>query len=230
MLMRETDGWDVREITLVEYVDHMGDDDAICDAARVSFDKAASNYSADQNQGLLNYLAKHDHWTPFAHTAVKLRFRAPIFLARQFVKHQVGFVWNEVSRRYVDSNPWFFMPDAWRQRPDNMKQGSVFEGAKVLHEGENYYKNYLFRARDWSKDYKELRAANICPEQARMVMPQSMITEWIWTGSLMAWWRFVTLRLDNHAQAECWPYASSVARILEDLFPKSLEAFDKSFD
>lgn len=230
MRMRETNGWELNEFTPVEYIESMGDDYAICDAARVSFNKNADTYSNEGNQKLLNYLAKHNHWTPFAHTAIKFRFRAPIFIARQFVKHQIGFVWNEVSRRYVDSDPWFFMPDSWRQRPENMKQGSVFDGEQKLETDNQFGRNYMNQAREWSKDYKELRIGKVCPEQARMVMPQSMMTEWIWTGSLAAWYRFVSLREDQHAQAECWPYANAVREHLYNLYPMAMEAFTNAQD
>lgn len=223
MRLRETDGWEVNEYTPVQYIEHMGDDYAILNAARVSFDKDANTYSNDNNQKLMNYLARHDHWTPFAHTAIKFRFRAPIFIARQFVKHQVGFVWNEVSRRYVDTDPWFFVPDSWRKRPDNMKQGSVFEDQRMMDD--NLLESYRMRMREHAKDYKELRSAKVCPEQARMILPQSMMTEWIWTGSLTAWNRFVSLREDQHAQAECWPYANAVREQLYNLYPMAMEAF-----
>lgn len=223
MRLRETNGWEVVDYTPVEFIDNMGDDYAILNAARVSFDKDANSYSNNGNQKLMDYLARHNHWTPFAHTSVKFRFRAPIFIARQFVKHQVGFVWNEVSRRYVDADPWFFIPDSWRKRPDNMKQGSVFEDQRMM-DG-NLLDSYRIKMREHAKDYKELRSAQVCPEQVRMILPQSMMTEWIWTGSLAAWNRFVQLRLDKHAQAECWPYAKAVQEQLYKLYPMAMESF-----
>lgn len=222
--MHETNGWDVRPISIVNLVDSMGSDADICDAARVSFDKSAENYSDEQNERLIRYLAKHDHWTPFAHVTLKFRFRAPIFIARQFVKHQVGFVWNEVSRRYVDTDPWFFIPETWRKRPDNLKQGSVAEGA-VPVVGTDLETKYIHKMREHARDYKDLRMSGVCPEQARMILPQCMMTEWIWTGSLMSWVRFVKLRGDSHAQAECWPYAEQVNHVIYNAFPKSYRAF-----
>jgi thymidylate synthase (FAD) len=223
MRMRETDGYKVKDFIPVEYLDHMGDDDAVCDAARVSFNKSSDNYSSFANGRLLSYLAEHEHWSPFAHVSLKLRFRAPLFIARQFQKHTVGFAWNEVSRRYVSKDITFFIPDTWRKRPDNMKQGSVSEGEVPLDE--SLLRSYVNKMREHGKDYKELTSSSICPEQARMIMPQSMMTEWIWTGSLYAWIRFIQLRSDAHAQAECWPYAASVADFLHDYFPQSMEAF-----
>jgi thymidylate synthase (FAD) len=216
-MIRTTNGYDIKMVKGVELVDYMGNDSDICDAARVSFDKQAHNYTYEQNSKLLGYLAKHDHWSPFAHTSLKFRFRAPMFIARQFQKHVVGFAWNEVSRRYVSSDPSFFVPESWRQRPDNMKQGSVKEGeVPVTHD---ILDNYMGQMREHTKDYKLMMNQNICPEQARMCMPQSMMTEWIWTGSLMAWARFVRLRADSHAQLECWQYADAVSEEMEHYFP-----------
>ena len=218
-MMRTTNGYDIKMIKGVELLDHMGDDNAICDAARVSFNKEAVNYTTEQNTKLLKYLAKHDHWSPFAHTSLKFRFRAPMFIARQFQKHVVGFAWNEVSRRYVSSDPSFFVPESWRMRPDNMKQGSVKEGeVPVTHD---VLIAYMDQMREHTRDYKSMISQGICPEQVRMCMPQSMMTEWIWTGSLMAWARFVKLRADSHAQAECWPYADAVREEMEDYFPQA---------
>ncbi len=216
-MIRTTNGYFIDMVRGVELMDYMGNDSDICDAARVSFDKQAHNYSYEQNSKLLSYLAKHDHWSPFAHATLKFRFRAPMFIARQFQKHVVGFAWNEVSRRYVSSDPSFFVPESWRQRPDNMKQGSVKEGeVPVTHD---ILDNYMGQMRGHQKDYKVMMNQNICPEQARMCMPQSMMTEWIWTGSLMAWARFVKLRADSHAQMECWQYADAVREEMEHYFP-----------
>ena len=220
--MHVTNGYDIDYWNQVELIDKMGSDLAVCDAARVSFDKNAHQYSAESNTSLIGYLAKHDHWSPFAHCILKFRFRAPIFVARQFQKHVVGFAWNEVSRRYVSNDPWFFVPDVFRKRPANMKQGSVTDGA-IPVEGDvlTAYKDQI---REHSKDYNAMVKQDICPEQARMFMPQSMMTEWIWTGSLMAWARFVRLRADEHAQAECWPYAEAVQHYLSNNFPESTRA------
>ncbi len=217
-----TTGWENQRIRAVELVDSMGNDSAVCDAARVSFAKEASTFTYEQNQGLLNYLAKHDHWSPFAHCVIKFRFRAPMFVARQFQKHVVGFAWNEVSRRYVSDDPTFFVPESWRQRPDNMKQGSVFDDAVPL-EGD-VLDAYTNQIKEHVRDYKSMIHQDICPEQVRMCMPQSMMTEWIWTGSLMAWARFVKLRGDKHAQAECWPYADTVRSYMYSHFPAAAKA------
>ena len=221
-MMRTTNGYKINVVKPVELVAHMGDDNAVCDAARVSFNKSSTEYAPEANQRLIRYLAKHDHWSPFAHCFMKFRFRAPMFIARQFQKHVIGFAWNEVSRRYVDDPPTFFVPDAWRKRPDNMKQGSVNEGqVEVTHD---VLDSYMDQMREHHKDYVSMTHQGICPEQARMCMPQSMMTEWIWSGSLMAWARFVQLRNDSHAQQECWPYAMLVKEHMLNLFPASGEA------
>jgi thymidylate synthase (FAD) len=221
-MIRTTNGYEINVVRPVETVDFMGDDNAVCDAARVSFNKDSTEYSAEANQRLIRYLAKHDHWSPFAHCSLKFRFKAPMFVARQFQKHVVGFAWNEVSRRYVDESPTFYVPESWRQRPDNMKQGSVNEGeVELTHD---VLDAYMGQMREHHKDYKSMIHQGICPEQVRMCMPQAMMTEWIWTGSLMAWARFVQLRADSHAQQECWLYAEQVRDFMERYFPASTEA------
>ena len=110
------------ETITIKLLDKMGSDDTVVNAARVSFAKEASQYSPDQNARLINYLATHNHWSPFAHCTLQFHIKAPVFVARQLVKHQVGLVWNEVSRRYVDSKPEFYMPKVWRGKPENKKQ------------------------------------------------------------------------------------------------------------
>lgn len=225
MRMRETDGFYISDLNCVEIIDKMGSDDDICDAARVSFSKSADMYSAKDNEKLIHYLAKHEHFSPFTHCFLKFRFRAPLFVARQFQKHQIGFAWNEVSRRYVDDDPWFFIPDSWRKRPDSMKQGSTFLGERPLDN--QLLDSYKHKMREHAKDYKELRSAGVCPEQARIIMPQAMITEWIWSGSIAGWARFVRLRSNSHAQAECWPYAEAVRNIMDIHFPIATAALLK---
>lgn len=199
----------------VEYVDHMGSDAAICDAARVSFDKLADNYTPEQNEKLLSYLVKHSHWSPLAHTAVKLRVKAPIFVARQLVKHQIGLVWNEVSRRYVDSEPSFYFPEVWRGRPVNAKQGSSGD-----HPASESWGNAAgMHLSSIVVIYEAMIADGVAPEQARMILPQNMMTEWIWTGSLVAFARVCKLRLDPHAQAETSEVARGIADTIAPLFP-----------
>jgi len=221
--VRITDGHKVFNAEPVTLKHCMGNDDLVVDAARVSFSKQANMYSVKQNQKLIQYLAKHEHWTPFAHPQICFHFAAPIAIARQLDKHQIGFVKNEVSRRYVDDDPTFFIPDSFRKRPENMKQGSVAEGA-VPVEGDVLC-NYLEEANIAKGSYKGLLAQGVCPEQARFFLPQNMITEWYWTGSLYGWLRMVKQREDSHAQAECYPYAAAVKAVIKERFPLTYGAF-----
>ena len=215
----------------VNYFNHMGSDLDVVNAARVSFDKesqweVAAGYRrydtgilSEKDQKLIHYLAKHNHWTPFGHTSISLRIKAPIFVARQLGKHQVGFVWNEVSRRYVDSEPEFYIPDAWRKRAENVKQGSADEA--VEEPVDVWVKNFTSEALSF---YKDLLKAEVCPEQARMILPQNMMTEWIWTGSLAAYARVCKLRLDPHTQKETRHIAALISDECAKLFPISWNA------
>lgn len=205
----------------VEYISHMGSDDTVCDAARVSFDKAAANYSADQNGRLIKYLATHGHFTPFTHQQITLRYTVPIFVARQEFKHIVGFTRNEVSRRYVDDAPEFFMPETWRGRPE----GSVKQGSGGEHPASSAWKlaydDFLGAAKEL---YEAMIADGIAPEQARIVLPQSMYTSYYVTGSLAAFARFYNQRSDSHAQKEIQDLAEQVGRIIASLYPVSWAA------
>ena len=212
------------ESDLVEYVDHMGDDDSVCDAARVSMDKAAELFTVQQNERLLRYLAKHNHWSPFSHATIKMRFKAPIFLARQFAKHQIGFSWNEVSRRYVNSDPSYWFPKGLRMKAENVKQGSLDQTHKHstsfrLDMDQQIWKSHRL--------YNDMIEQGVCPEQARMILPQNMMTEWIWTGSLYAWHRMYTLRSDSHAQMEARMYAELVNQVCSKHFPLSWNALNE---
>jgi len=209
----------------VELIDHMGTDLTVVNAARVSFDKESSWYEENilriQDEKLINYLAKHNHWSPFAHTSIQLRINAPIFVARQLVKHQVGGVWNEVSRRYVDEEPTFYFPDKWRKRAENVKQGSSDEE----------YKSTILEQIPggimWLKDAYEIMINEGCsPEQARMILPQNMMTSWYWTGSLMFFHRVYKQRTDAHAQLETQEVAKEIGIICNNLFPVSWRALN----
>lgn len=195
----------------VELLRYMGDDNAICDAARVSFDKLASLYTQEQNAKLIKYLAKHKHWTPFGHTSLTFRIKAPIFVARQLGKHQVGLVWNEVSRRYVDSEPEYYYPLYWRAKAQNVKQGSSEEIVELP--GPTYPSDVMEAAHQL---YLVMLREYVCPEQARMILPQNMMTEWVWTGSLAAFARVCKLRLDPHSQKE----TQEIAQMISDNIPK----------
>ena len=209
----------------VELIDYMGSDITVVNAARVSFDKESKWYIDrgglfERDEKLINYLAKHNHWSPFAHTSVQLRVTAPIFVARQLVKHQVGGVWNEVSRRYVDDEPTFYFPDKWRKRAENVKQGSSDE--EYPNTGlikETYNELSILTAL-----YNKLILNGLAPEQARMILPQNMMTSWYWTGSLIFFHRVYKQRTDSHAQKETREVAEQIGNICEDLFPISWKA------
>lgn len=181
--------------------------------ARVSFHKEHDKFDIEKDTKLIRYLAKHNHWSPFAHVGASFRIKAPIFVARQLVKHQVGLTWNEVSRRYVDDEPEFWFPDVWRGRPVNAKQGSSGEASS---EYIKKAKEYLW----WINDcYKNMIEDGIAPEQARMILPQNTMTEWIWTGSLMAFARVCRERLQPSAQQETQDVAFEIERLLQPAFP-----------
>lgn len=204
----------------VDLIDSMGDDLSVVNAARVSFSKESKEFS-DKDEKLLNYLAKHNHWTPFGHCFASFRIKAPIFVARQLAKHQVGLCWNEVSRRYIDNEPEFYVPSSWRKRADNVKQGSSDEKAQLMLYVQFCLDNSI---PDVIKLYNRLLDSGVCPEQARMVLPQSMMTEWIWSGSLAAFARVCKLRLDPHSQQETREVAQHIAATMHHLFPKSWRA------
>ena len=199
----------------VELLRHMGSDYAICDAARVSFNKRAEFYTKEQNEKLIKYLVKHGHWTPLAHTSLTFRIKAPIFVARQLGKHQVGLVWNEVSRRYVDSEPEYFYPLYWRSKAPNVKQGSSDEEIELP--GPTYPSDVMSMSHEM---YRVMLREGVCPEQARMILPQNMMTEWVWTGSLAAFARVCKLRLDPHSQKE----TQEIAQMISDNIPKEFAA------
>lgn len=202
----------------IKLIDVMGDDLRVVNAARVSFDKESEwefpyekwgpnhfvKELSEKDQKLINYLATHNHWTPFSHVQITMREKVPIFVARQRFKHMVGFTYNEVSRRYVDDTPEFFTPDKWRARAANKKQGSSDETIELI-EGDHknhpsyYYTQFIF---DCERIYKRLLSDGVAPEQARMVLPQSLYTTYYVTGSLAAWARAYKLRSDEHSQRE----------------------------
>ena len=204
----------------VELIDKMGSDKTVVRAARVSFGKDIQrNYLTEGYEKLIKYLAEHNHWSPFAHCSLQFRIKAPIFVARQLAKHQAGLSWNEVSRRYVDTEPEFYEVDKWRGKPINKKQGSD-EDNEVEKSGKCYFlkseveNNALIC-------YEELLDADVAPEQARMILPQSMMTEWWWTGSLYAFARICNLRCAKDAQYETRIVANLINAECEKSFPKS---------
>ena len=201
----------------VTYLDHMGSDLSVVNAARVSFEKVSDSMTAGDEK-LISYLAKHNHWSPFAHATVSFRVKAPIFVARQLVKHTVGFSWNEVSRRYVDSEPEFFFPEYWRERADNVKQGS---GESAVERNEDMKTAVHEVLKESLHTYNYMLDWGVCPEQARMVLPQNTMTEWIWSGSLYGFARMCQLRLDSHTQSETREIAQLINTHMTKLFPIS---------
>lgn len=207
----------------VSYDAHMGDDVFVVNKARVSFARRTATLRP-RDARLLRYLARHGHWTPFAHAQVSVTVRAPVFVARQCFRHKVGFVESEVSRRYVDSAPEFYQPEVWRARAADKKQGS---GEAIVHEATAAAAHTAFAAALMAclDVYEELLIDRlVAPEQARMVLPQAMLTEWAWTGSLAAWARFCRQRLGADAQAETGEVARAAAAIIAPLFPASWAA------
>lgn len=176
---------------------------------------------------LLNHIRRMPpHWTPFGHTAISLHIKAPIFVARQLGKHQVGFIWNEVSRRYVTDKPEFYMPETWRKTADNVKQGSSDEGHELWNRGKGtgYVDLIHYSYDDAFLLYERMMSDGVCPEQARMVLPQSMYTEWWMTGNLYAWANLFNQRTDSHTQRETQEVAKQIGDIIEPLFPESWKA------
>ena len=202
------------EVTLV---DKMGTDLSVVNAARVSYAKSKDAFDVVKDERLIKYLAEHEHWSPFAHASLQFRIKAPIFVARQLVKHQVGLVWNEVSRRYVDDAPELYQPDSWRGRPQNSKQGSDGEvklDQTINHNMETTMESCLIL-------YNALLQKGVAPEQARMVLPQSMMTEWYWSGTLYAFARVCNLRCKPDTQRETQEVANEIDRLTNEAFPSS---------
>ena len=169
---------------------------------------------------LLNHIRKMpSHWSPFAHTAITLHLKMPIFVARQIMKHTTGIEYNEVSRRYVDSEPEFYVPDVWRKKAEDVKQGSSDEDSEY-----GVIVDYLDRVKF---QYQDMLDWGVAPEQARMVLPQSMYTEVIATGNLYAWANLYIQRTDSHAQKETQDLANQIGEIIKPLYPVSWEALTK---
>ena len=221
-----------------EYVDHLGDDLRVVNAARVSFDKESDwvppedgfcghldccGELGDKDKKLIHYLATHGHWTPFSHPQITIRETVPIFVARQRFKHMVGFTYSEVSRRYVDDEPEFYVPDVWRSRPEgSVKQGS---GEELDADTECYVKEDYRQALEKCQEvYQFMLRQGVAPEQARMVLPQSMYTSYYVTGSLAAFSRAYKQRIDSHAQQEIQELAKQWDSIIRPLFPVSWQA------
>ena len=200
----------------VEYIDKMGSDLSVVNAARVSYAKTKEVFDL-KDEKLIKFLAQHNHWSPFGHASIQFRIKAPVFVARQLVKHQVGLVWNEVSRRYVDYQPELFEPKSWRGRPQNSKQGSDGEVELDMND-----KHRLKATMEQCLIiYDSFIKMGIAPEQARMVLPQSMMTEWYWSGTLYAFARVCNLRCAKDTQEETRDVADKISDICAEHFPIS---------
>ncbi len=221
----------------VSLIDFMGSDLSVVNAARVSFGKRKEydsfkevSYGPNKTTKipnldnsdikLINFLAKNNHWSPFGHATLQFHIKAPMFVARQLGKHQVGLVWNEISRRYHDSEPEFYNPHNWRLRASNVKQGSSDE--TIEFDITEYNKSCL-------NTYNDLLAKNIAPEMARMVLPMNIMTEWWWSGSLASFSRICKLRLAKDSQWETRVIAQMISDECEKLFPVSWEALKNQF-
>jgi len=209
----------------VTYIDHMGSDLSVVNAARVSFGKQ-SEWMPRVHNGepkvlqfkdakLIKYLAKHKHISPFGHAFASFHVKAPVYVARQLVKHKF-LRWNEISRRYVDDDPEFYVPEVWRGRSADKKQGS--EGEVSTNANIVYHNNVMLGL------YKQQLAEGVCPEQARGILPQSMLTEWYWSGSLDAFADMCNLRCKPDTQFETQIVANLISKSMSTFFPVSWEA------
>lgn len=219
----------------VELIDAMGDDLRVANVARVSFAKWKEEFD-DKDARLIDYLAAHEHLSPFRHTGISLRCKAPVFLSRQLGKHQAGLSWNEVSRRYVDVGIEFFVPDSWRSRPDDgIKQGS---GGGEIDEytGEDQHgwyggsikSDYQYALEVCKGAYDTMIEHGVAPEMARMVLPQSMMVDWVWTGNLLSFFHVYRLRSGGGAQQEAKDFAEKLKQVVQPIFPHSWKALEEN--
>jgi thymidylate synthase (FAD) len=231
-----------------EYIDHMGDDLSVVRAARVSFsaDTSLGGYRRSaqfdyvdgtrvprlecggldaKDKKLITYLAKHHHWTPFAHTVITLRVSAPVPIRTQCFKHKQGFVENEESRRYIKSTPVLYVPESFRKAPEEGKQKQGSDG--VHPRSDEWLDVYKLTCQASISLYEQMVAKGVCPEQARLVLPQGCIVNWYWTGSLAAFARFYEQRTDPHAQQEIQGLAKIIGGLIEPLFPISWKELTK---
>ena len=209
----------------VTYIDHMGSDLSVVNAARVSFGKKSdwlprihngeAKALSAKDCRLIAYLARHNHKSPFNHTFTTFHVKAPVFVARQLVKHEY-MPWNEISRRYVDEEPEFYTPINWRGRSEDKKQGSSGEIFTDVSP------NYAYTAA--RETYRNLLMDGVAPEQARMVLPQSMMTEWYWSGTVFSFAKMCSLRCKDDTQAETRVVADAIDEEMENLYPMSWES------
>lgn len=215
---------------MIELLDFHGSDNAVANSARVSFadfgdwNGIPEGYSEDRRDKLIAYLASHRHLTPFRHTSISIRCKAPIFIARQLGKHQAGLSWNEVSRRYVKGGIEYFKFKEMRAAPTgSIKQGS----GELMQDGGMSLDIYNRACQNAVKSYNQLIAAGVAPEQARAVLPQSMMTEWVWTGNILAFAHVYRERIAAGAQLEAQEFAKELDKVIKPLFPVAWEALTK---
>lgn len=204
----------------VELINHMGNDLSVVNAARVSFAKETSEFK-EGDEKLIKYLATHDHWTPFAHTALQFRVAAPVPIRTQCFKHKIGLVENEESRRYISTRPEIYIPEFFREKP----QGSIKQGSAGEHKDSDYWLEQYERVTTESVNYyMRMIQDGVCPEQARFILPQGAIVNWIWTGNLVSFANFFNKRTEEHAQKEVRDVALILGDLVEPLFPVSWKA------
>ena len=208
-------------------MDFLGSDVTVVNAARVSFGNHYKNFTENDAE-LIKYLAEHDDWTPFGHPQLQFKISAPIFVARQLAKHQVGLVWNETSRKYVDTDPELFLdgiPKQWRKdivdKTQDLKKETI---TLSLEDQRKIERSQIFAL----EAYKMLLLSDVAPEQARMLLPQSMYTEWYWTGSLLAFSRICNVNLLLNAQEETRDVTQEIAILIQPHFPISWEHLMKN--
>lgn len=213
-----------------EYIDHCGNDASVVRAARVSFAGDDREFDLVKDSKLINYLAKHKHFSPFNHAFITVKVKAPVFVSRQLVKHKF-MPWNEESRRYINSEPEFYFPEVYRGVADSVKQGSSDEDVSGLIVDYGSERDFyvvktavMAHAKESLKLYNELISVGVCNEQARMVLPQNMMVNWYWSGTLGAFSDMLKLRLDKHTQKESRDVAEQIRNVVSGLFPVSLEA------
>ena len=207
----------------VTLIDSAGGDLSVVNSARVSFNKSQETLEA-KDEKLIKYLADHRHDTPFRHNFIQLRCEVPLFLARQLMKHQAGLTWNEESKRYVDDIPAFFHPEEWRERPENgIKQGS---GGRHRY-NPRWQRFYEEHVKDSIEMYRDMIRDGIAPEMARMVLPQSMMVNFIWSGNLLAFYHVYSLRSGEGAQVEAREFAELLKKAIEPEFSIAWAALEE---
>lgn len=204
----------------IKLIDKMGSDLTVVNAARVSFNKRKDSFD-NSDEKLINFLAKHNHWTPFSQCQLQFHVKMPVFVARQHFKSSIGLTRNEVSRRYVKNDPEFWLPETLRKSADNVKQGSSLE---KVDNNEDLIKEIEKHHNSCNELYEKLLNSGVCAEQSRVVLPQSMMTEFIETGSLSAYARIYGLRAEKTAQFEIQEYAQGYGKIISEIFPVSWKA------